>query len=76
MCVRARLGGFSRQWGSVEGSTSCHSAAGSTYCRRSTQSCQRSEQGVKHFQERRQPHIGVMKQEQDRVTQHFEALYL
>ncbi|KRZ48655.1 hypothetical protein T02_13433 [Trichinella nativa] len=33
-------------------------SVGSTYSRRSTQSCQRSEQGVKQFQERRQPHIG------------------
>ncbi|KRZ96658.1 hypothetical protein T08_14019 [Trichinella sp. T8] len=74
MCVGARLGGASRRWGSVEGSTSCNSAAGSTYSRRSTQSCQRSEQGVKHFQERRQPHTGVMKQEKDDVTQHLEAL--
>ncbi|KRX61973.1 hypothetical protein T06_16325 [Trichinella sp. T6] len=74
MCVVARLGGSSRRWDSVEGSTSCHLAVGSTYSRRSTQSCQRSEQGVKQFQERRQPHIGVMKQEKDGVTQHLEAL--
>ncbi|KRX33902.1 hypothetical protein T05_14157 [Trichinella murrelli] len=73
MCVGSRLGGASRRWGSVEGSTSCHSVAGSTYFPRSTQRCRRSEQGVKHFQERRQPHTCVMKQEKDDVTQHLEA---
>ncbi|KRX12518.1 hypothetical protein T07_2398 [Trichinella nelsoni] len=36
----------------------------------------RREQGVKHFQERRQLHTGLMKQEKVDVMQHLEALWL
>ncbi|XP_003366959.1 conserved hypothetical protein [Trichinella spiralis] len=56
------------------GSTSCHSAAGTTYPRRSHKLAKKVSKAEKHFQERQQPHNGAMKQEKDDVTQHLEAL--